>query len=156
MSALQEVVGLLTDLLEGMPHRRLGRRRHLKLGDEPIDLLHIPIHSATLVSAHRDREVNVAGFLRNHVALARGQARAREPPAAAGSRPLIFFRRRLSRASGILRAGDAGGRLVVVSVASLRAHRDASSTDRPRPAAHTTGAYATHVTPMVKRGSRNQ
>ena len=79
--ALEDVAGLLADLVEGMPDGRLGRGRHLELGDQAAHPLHVAVHGGAVVAAQRHRELDRARVLENPVAIGRGQhATGSEPP----------------------------------------------------------------------------
>ena len=50
--ALEHAAGLLSDPVQGVPHRRLRRAADLQFGDHAIDALHVRIDGAALIAAH--------------------------------------------------------------------------------------------------------
>ena len=73
VSALENVAGLLADLVERVPDRGFRRRGHLQLRDYAADALDVTIDRCTLVSAQRDWEVTLTRLLEHAIPLCRTQ-----------------------------------------------------------------------------------
>ena len=65
--ALEHAAGLLSDPVQGVPHRRLRRAADLQFGDHAIDALHVRIDGATLIAANGRREGHITDLPRHLV-----------------------------------------------------------------------------------------
>ena len=69
VGVLEDVARLLADLVERVPHRRLGRRADLELGQLAVDVLDVAVDRGAVIAAQRDRELGLARLLDHPVPL---------------------------------------------------------------------------------------